>query len=357
MKIITRYMLSQFLPIFILTITAFVGIYLIVDFFEKVDNMMIKGTPAADIFSYFAYKIPFIISQGLPVATLLGILIALGILKRNHELIAMEASGIHRITYILPIIVAAFIFSAAHFLFAESIARTLHRQSEAIWQENVTQSGQAAAYSHENVWYHGKGTIYQIRLYDAKNLTMERVTLYLLDAQFNLLQRIDANRLIWKGPNWVAEDGLQLVFNKDRTEQNYFTKKELALHETPKDFSSLETMPEELNWMQLYRYTQKIKREGFNALPYEVELHLRVAFPLTTFIFALLALGIALRHRIQGGVAANVVVALIVALVYLAALNMGSGLATAGVLSPLVGVWAGNMIFCAILLYLWITIP
>ncbi len=357
MRIITRYMLKQFLPISALTLAGFVGIYLIVDFFEKVDSMMGRGTPAAEIFAYFAFKIPFIITQGLPVATLLGTLIALGILKRNHELIAMEASGIHRITYIKPIIVTALIFSLAHFLFAESVARTLNRYSEAIWQERVVERGQPASFSHENVWYHGKGTIYQIRIYDPKEHLMEKVTLYFIDDHFQLEGRIDARRMSWSNLGWVAEDGLELIFTDEGAKQSHFSQKVLSLHETPEDFSSLETMPEELNWIQLRNYTRKIQSEGFNSLPYEVELHLRVAFPLTTFIFTLLALGIALRHRIQGGVPANIVVALIVALIYLAVLNMGSGLATAGILSPALGVWAGNMIFFAILLYFWITNP
>ncbi len=356
MKIITHYMLKQYLPVFALTIITFVGIYLVIDFFEKVDGMLSKDMPATDILSYFAYKTPFIITQGLPAATLLGALIALGILKRNHELIAMEASGIHRITYVKPIIIVALLSSMAHFLFAESVARTLNQQSEAIWQE-TSQNTPSTSFGHMNVWYHGKGVIYQIRLYDPKNQVMEKTSLYFLDEHFNLTGRIDARRVIWDTKGWVAQEGLELTFTEDGAKQDQFAEKKLGLHEIPSDFSKLQTMPEELNWIQLYQYSRKIQGEGFNALPYEVELHLRIAYPFTTFIFALLAATIALRHRIRGGVAANVAVAFIITTVYLAALNMGSGLATAGVLAPALGVWTGNVIFCATLLYMWITNP
>ncbi len=354
MKIITRYMLKQYLPVFALTIVTFVGIYLIIDFFEKVDNMLSKGMPATDIISYFACKIPFIITQGLPAATLLGTLIALGMLKRNHELIAMEASGIHRITYVKPIIIVALFFSVAHFLFAESVARTLNQRSEAIWQE-TSHNTQSMAFGHMNIWYHGKGVIYQIRLYDPENQAMEKPSLYLFNEHFNLTGRIDAARIVWDGEGWVARKGLELKFTDRGIQQEQFDEKRLKLHELPGDFGKLQTMPEELNWIQLHRYSSKIRGEGFNSLPYEVELHLRVAYPFTTFIFALLAVTIALRHRIHGGIAANVAVAFIITTVYLAALNMGSGLATAGVLGPALGVWTGNVIFCAVLLYMWIT--
>ncbi len=99
MKIIPRYILRHFFPVFGLALSAIVGLYLIIDFFEKVDNLLEKHVPAGEILSYFLLKIPFILTQGIPMAVLLGSLVALGILKRNRELIALETAGIKATTY------------------------------------------------------------------------------------------------------------------------------------------------------------------------------------------------------------------------------------------------------------------
>ena len=65
MRIIPRYVLRHFLPVFVLSMVGFVGIYLMVDFFERVDNMLASEVPFRQIYTYFMYKIPLIVTQGI----------------------------------------------------------------------------------------------------------------------------------------------------------------------------------------------------------------------------------------------------------------------------------------------------
>ena len=59
MKIIPRYVLKHFLPIFALAISGFVGIYLIVDFFEHVDQMLENNLPSGRLSTpIFSAKFP-----------------------------------------------------------------------------------------------------------------------------------------------------------------------------------------------------------------------------------------------------------------------------------------------------------
>ena len=77
MKIIPRYvLLKHFLPIFALSITGFVAIYLIVDFFEHVDQMLANNVPLREIYIYFLWKIPTVATQGIPMAAMLSAIIA-----------------------------------------------------------------------------------------------------------------------------------------------------------------------------------------------------------------------------------------------------------------------------------------
>jgi len=183
---------------------------------------------------------------------------------------------------------------------------------------------------------------------------MEKTSLFYLDSHFKLTQRLDAKRIRWKDNRWVAEDGLILNFKGADTEQEWFDERKLDLNETPEDFVSLESIPEELDFLSLYRYVHRIREDGFTATPYEVELQLRLAFPLTTFILSLLGITIALRQGIHGE-SQWVRAWVLVASIYLAVLQTGCALATAGILPPLVGVWAGNIIFVMLVAYLWIT--
>lgn len=178
MRIIPRYVLRHFLPVFALATLGFVGIYLIVDFFERVDNMLASNVPFREIYTYFMYKIPSILTQGMPMASLLSALIALGLLKRNRELIAMETAGINPTYYVAPIVFAAFVLALIHFSLAEFAARPLNPKIEAIWQVNVEHQKPAPWMNPENMWYRDENTIYQIRLYDLKKGHAEGVHIF-----------------------------------------------------------------------------------------------------------------------------------------------------------------------------------
>ncbi|NLI34101.1 MAG: LPS export ABC transporter permease LptG [Deltaproteobacteria bacterium] len=353
MKIIPRYVLQHFFPVFGLCILAFTGLYLIIDFFEKIEDIVKSSLPASDTIRYFLYKTPLIITQGFPMSTLLAALMTLGILKRNRELVALRAAGIGSMLYVGPIVAASLALCIAHFAFDETIARSLNKEAQELWQQSRKKG--SPAWRHENVWFKGQEAIYQIRVYDQNNLTMEKVSLFFIDPEFRMTRRLDAKSLWWNGRKWVAREGILLTFTEDTTRQEWFEEKTLDLTETPLDFSSIERLPEQLNWVDLFRYTRKIRQEGYNSAPYEVELHLRLALPVTSVILALLGISIGLRQGIHGGIAAGLVIALIVAFLYLSVLQVGCSLGTAAVLPPIVGVWASSVIFLALVGYLSLT--
>ncbi len=215
MRILTRYVLKHLLPVFALALLAFVGLYLIIDFFEKVDDLLEKQVPVFQALRYFLFKIPGVAMQGIPMCFLLATLIALGILKRNRELIALKAAGVHTFRYAGPVVAASIVVCTVHFGVGEFFARSLSHQSQLIWQEYVQNRRQAHSWSHENVWFRGRNIIYQIRVHDRKLQTLEKVSLFFIDDDFRLTERLDARRLKWEHGGWVAEDGLILRFGNE----------------------------------------------------------------------------------------------------------------------------------------------
>lgn len=357
MKIISRYILKQFVPIVALSLFAFVGLYLIIDFFEKIDVLLERQIDTARILSYFLMKIPLIVTQGIPMAVLLASLIALGLLKRNRELVALETAGINPLTYVAPILAAATVLSLLHFTLGETVAHSLNHRAQQFMQQEVMHRKHALTYLQENVWYRGQEAIFQIRFYDRQKKTLEKVSLFYLDPEFKLTRRIDARSIRWEERRWVASEGIDLKFNGLSAEQTAFSEMVLGIPETPADFDALDTVPEDLGWFDLYQYTQKIRQEGYNPRPYEVDLHQRITFPLTSIILALLGITIALRQGIHVGIATGVGLGMIIAFLYFAVMQVGCALATAGILPVIVGVWAANGIFFTLTVYLWIFSP
>ena len=94
MPLLHRYVLRRFISCYILSAAGLIGIFLIVDFFERVDEFIRRDMPYSDLISYFVCKIPSIASYMAPQAVLLATVITLAVLARDNEIIAMKARGI-----------------------------------------------------------------------------------------------------------------------------------------------------------------------------------------------------------------------------------------------------------------------
>jgi lipopolysaccharide export system permease protein len=109
MPLLHRYVLRRFIYCYLLSAAGLIGIFLIVDFFERVDEFIRRDMPYSDLILYFICKIPSISSYMAPPAVLLATVITLAVLARDNEIIAMKAGGVGVVGITLPILGAALV--------------------------------------------------------------------------------------------------------------------------------------------------------------------------------------------------------------------------------------------------------
>ena len=102
MSLLHRYVLRRFIYCYVLSATGLIGIFLVVDFFERVDEFIRRDMPYSDLIYYFIFKIPSIAFYMAPQAVLLATVITLAVLARDNEIIAMKAGGIGIVGITLP---------------------------------------------------------------------------------------------------------------------------------------------------------------------------------------------------------------------------------------------------------------
>ncbi|MCB0321690.1 MAG: LptF/LptG family permease, partial [Bdellovibrionales bacterium] len=93
MRILHRYILMQQLRNLFLSCLMFTCLFLFVDFFDRIDNLMEGGASFGTTMTYFSLKIPFFFNLTLPISTLVATLFTFGLLTRNSELTAMRSTG------------------------------------------------------------------------------------------------------------------------------------------------------------------------------------------------------------------------------------------------------------------------
>jgi len=113
MKIISRYVAREFTQNFLLGLGAFSAIYLIVEFFERINAFLYNKATWPLMGAYFLNKFPFILFQVAPAAVLLSSILTLGLMSRHNEVMAMKSGGIGLWSLAHPILgVVVWIFLA-----------------------------------------------------------------------------------------------------------------------------------------------------------------------------------------------------------------------------------------------------
>ena len=94
MSLLFRYLTKNNAMILLPTLAVGIGLYVLTDLFERLDNFIEAGLSVGMVLTYFIVKMPLVISQILPVIFLLSAVIQLCIMARSRELTALQAGGI-----------------------------------------------------------------------------------------------------------------------------------------------------------------------------------------------------------------------------------------------------------------------
>jgi len=344
-KLIDRYILSQVLFILTLILIIFLSIYLIFDFFEKIDNFWEAKVPFSTIISYFLFNLPSIIIQILPATCLLGTLIALGLLKKNNEFIVLKACGFSPYRITIPIIILGIIISVSLFFFNETVLPKTISKAQSIWRYKVEKKRPRGGYIQEKIWLKGKNMIYQIEGIDFKRNTMWGLNIYYFDKDFKIKKRLNVHKACWDKGKWVFYQGIEQIPEKDGTLKiKQFTSKTVHLPETPNDFQFIKQDYERLNYFELRHYVKKLKSKGYNATAFETEMWQKTAIPWAPLLMIILAIPFGLKiGKITGTIGLGLLIALVFWVIQALTLALGKG----GSLHPFLAAWLPNLLFGA----------
>ena len=119
MKILTKYTLKEFFPPFFLALICFTSILLFDEVFRLTKHFVKKGISPHYLIELLIYLLPVVIVLTIPMATLVGILLALGRLSTDNEVTAMKAHGVGFHQILLPLILTAAFLSIFDFVFMD----------------------------------------------------------------------------------------------------------------------------------------------------------------------------------------------------------------------------------------------
>lgn len=344
-QILFDYIAREFCRNFLLTLAAFVSIYLVIDFFEKIDRLLRAQIHLATVAEYFIAKIPVAASQVLSPAVILAVIITFGLLARHNETIAIQCAGMNVVRMLRPIVLLAFLFSLILLLLNLYLNPALTQRINIIWETKVDKKPVRELIELKYLWYKGDRAILNISEFRKDTKTMNNVKIYVFDHGFHLIQFIAAQKAQWTGSYWLFSDGMVQSFAPNgQIIGESFTQRTLIMTERPEDFANLERKVTEMNATDLYRYIRRLERDGYDSRPYWSELQGRIAISLTPLIVALIGGSLIFwqqKSNIPQGIALGIGLVFIYWLLFSFFLSMGQ----IGKMPVLVSAWLANIIF------------
>jgi lipopolysaccharide export system permease protein len=353
--VISRYVVREFFALFVIILLSFVGLYLIIDFFDRLDILLRnEATPLLAV-RYFLFKIPLMITQVMPPAVLAAVLLSLGAISRRNEIVAFRALGVSLGQMAAPLLGVAALLSVASLLWDETVVPYCSRRFQYVNVVEIRKRPLRGLLSDREIWYHGRNGFYNIDYIDADRATLHGLTIYRLDPSFTLASITEISTARWTGEHWETSTATEREFTpRGQVATQAIAADRVTISETLDDFLDVRREPEELSFMMLRDRIAALTRKGIDASVYLVDLHLKLAVPCASFILALMGIPLAGRVRRHASAAGVIGIGLGAGFAYWVVLALANSLGHSGVLPAPLAAWAANGVFILIGLALFL---
>jgi LPS export ABC transporter permease LptF/LPS export ABC transporter permease LptG len=360
-SVLDWYVLRGFLFYFVLLLAGFVLLFETFTFFELLDDISRHHTPSLDVANYFRFLTVSNFYQFSPLAALTAVLVTLGVLAKNNEIVAFKAAGISLYRVSLPLLAMGLVLAGGLVVLGDTYLPYANQRQDELYNEIKGRPPQTY-FSPQHQWIFGENSkVYNYDLFDSDHNLFGGLSVFELDpGTFQLRRRVYAARAHWfaQQHTWVLESGWVRDFDDGHvTSYVPFVVDALPeLGEPPSYFKREIRQSNQMNWPQLRRYIDSLERAGFDVARLSVQLYKKLAFPLIAPIIILLAIPFSLLVGTRGAVG-GLALGLGIGIFYWAVSALFEAMGAVGQLPPFMAAWSPDLIFGFLALYFFLRMP
>jgi len=353
-KQIDRYLLRHFLRILGLTLMACIGIYLLVDFFEKASDFIEHKANASQYLSYITNSLPLIAVQVTPLVILMSTVLTLGSLGSSNEITALRSCGLSLWRIVRPLMLAVALISLGYLLINEILTPINTRQLTRLLDYQL-QGKPEPSLNSDRIWYRDGNRIIKIALALPEKKLLQGISIFEMDQDFRLHQRLQISELRYQGGHWQAPIVKRRSFDPETgnlAAVTLLTNQSLDLDREPADFIRAAEQHGFKSALDLWHTSRKLSAEGFDTTRLSVDLQTRLAAPFACLIMAFLGVPFSLSRGRGSSIALGIGLSLAVGVCYFLLQSLALAFGYSGALPPFVAGWAANLIFLLLGIYL-----
>ena len=356
-----RYILGRFGAILAGCSATFFTLFAVYELISLLDDLVERNLPFSLAFSYLKYRSPWIVSQVLPISCLVATFLAIGIMSRFNEVTALLASGTSIYRIAAPVLVVTVAISAIAYVNQDYLEPYANQRATQI-KDTIRGRSPRSYGPGERRWVFGEGG----RLYNFRNYVPSPVPVlaapgsgefqgfsaYRLDpASFDIQDRVYARSATFGSGRWVLKDGWVRLFQEGRESFETFAEKSFDFPEGPGYFIKEWKTPAQMNFGELQKFVDDLKRRGYDVQELKVDLHDKIAMTLVSLTMVILGIPFCFRMGKRGSLY-GIGIAVCLVTIYLLVFSATNALGGIGLMTPFLPAWAPNILFSGTGMYL-----
>ncbi|MDP2168479.1 MAG: LPS export ABC transporter permease LptG [Thermodesulfovibrionales bacterium] len=351
MPLLQRHYLKHFLKLFLITCAGLALILSLVDLVENLDEVLPQAASVQDIFLFPLFNLPKYLSYIMPLAALLSSLYTLGQASRKKEIVAIMAGGGRVKRLLIPFILTGVILSLLGFALNEFVVPDASRKAKDIKRSSARPG--RSIFSKGTIWLRAKdGSIVRMGIYlPDRDMAREVSVFELKDGA--LRRRIEAEEAAYESGAWALKNAV--VYDMENTSVEKLKAFNFPHLEPPEFLEEDVRSPEEMGLMELISYVRKLDEAGLRNVKLVVDMHSKMSYPLTNLFMLIIGISFSVRRGL-GGLLAGAV-GILISLLYWFGYSMSLSLGYASILPPFAAAWLAPVLFSAIAVYLFMTVP
>lgn len=357
LKKIDKYIMKKFVLTFFIAILLIIGIVIIFDVSEKIDNFVTNQAPLNEIiFDYYVNFVPYFMNMFSPLFVFITVIFFTSKLAQNSEIIAILSGGVSYHRMMVPYLVSAAIIALVSLLLNLYVIPRSNETRIAFEEKYCNSQSTFIKDLHYQI---APGQFVYVESFSSWNNTAFRLTLEeVVDNE--LVSKLSCESATWDSTSgaWTLRgyyirdyvDGIE-----DRVRSG--TVKDTVINLDIADFYRNEDTVASLPQKALNELIRTQKMRGDASIIYaQIEKNNRFSLPFSAFILTIMGVSLSSRKK-RGGMGWNIVVGLALSFSYILFMKFSQMFVYTNTLSPTVALWLPNVLFTIIAAVLYKLAP
>ena len=354
MKILDRYMLAELVGPFLFGLSAFTLIFAATQIINIGRLVSETHAPLWAAIEVFLWQLPAMVVLTIPMALLLGTLLAMQRLSGESEITALKAGGVTFLRIVAPVLAVGFALSFVTLVLQEAVVPFAQAQFTIIQNTVINKTSAFASDLNVSAPLPGGGSQTTFAKACTQNCSsLLGVTLIQYDRGGNPIQIVFAQQAVFQAEKWILEGARIYRFQSNGsgvTTSNISTL-QVELGERPTDIAkrAANNNPENMSRSQIAQIIRSGQLSAGELRKYTMAYQEKLATPFACFVFTLLAIPFGIRsHRGGPNMSVGFGLAVLIVFIYYIVQTVFSYAGEAFLPLAALAAWMPNIIFTII---------